>query len=45
MEGVNSIHDLRQSLIRVKPKIYEDERFELVISRRPRLARLFEGLR
>ena len=26
------------------PKMYEDERFELVISRRPRLDRLFEGL-
>ena len=26
-----------------KPKMYEDERFELVISRRPRLDRLFEA--
>ena len=30
------------SLLRVMPKMYEDERFELVISRRPRLDRLFE---
>ena len=29
------------SLLRVMPKMYEDERFELVISRRPRLDRLF----
>ena len=33
------------SLLRVMPKMYEDERFEHVISRRPRLDRLFEGLR
>ena len=33
------------SLLRVKPKMYEDERFDLVISRCPHLARLFEGLR
>ena len=32
------------SLLRVKPKMHEDKRFELIISRRPRLARLFEGL-
>ena len=33
------------SLLRDMPKMYEDERFELVISRLPRLDRLFEGLR
>ena len=33
------------SLLRVMPKVYEDKRFKLVISRRPRLDRLFGGLR
>ena len=32
-------------LLRVKPKMYEDKRFELEISRHPRLAGLFESLR